>query len=389
MKIMIFTSLYPANEGLGIQPDTRVVHYYAQEWKKAGHDVRVVFLNMNPVKRIMKQGYPFLPHKEIEYEYEGVPICLIKSQLLVPHANQLMKIQAHWVEQILCRYFKRKHPGYIPDQVFVHFPMAFYGINIKSIFNTRISAVFHNCDIDQLKAISDLAAKQYVGSFYSIGSRNKRIKESLLQKTGRTSYILYSGIPEDVIDDTDSCLLRRSQRWNELSILFAGNLIPLKNVDVLIKAICKTKYPCRLTIVGDGPQEDNLKKLADQSSKNITVSFLGRLSREDTLRKMQESDVFAMVSSPETFGLVYLEAMSKGCIVIGSKGEGIDGVIVHGENGFLVEPRNESELTRTIEEIAQFDTEERIGLIESALNTAQSMTDFKMSQFYLEKMIDG
>ena len=49
---------------------------------------------------------------------------------------------------------------------------------------------------------------------------------------------------------------------------------------------------------------------------------------------MEESDVFAMVSSPETFGLVYIEAMAKGCVTIGSKGEGIDGVIVNNENGF-------------------------------------------------------
>ena len=37
-----------------------------------------------------------------------------------------------------------------------------------------------------------------------------------------------------------------------------------------------------------------------------------------------------MVSEPETFGLAYLEAMAKGCLVVGAYGWGIDGIIRHG-----------------------------------------------------------
>ena len=43
-----------------------------------------------------------------------------------------------------------------------------------------------------------------------------------------------------------------------------------------------------------------------------------------------------MASAPEGFGIVYLEAMSAGCIVVGTRGQGIADVIREGENGFLV-----------------------------------------------------
>ena len=68
------------------------------------------------------------------------------------------------------------------------------------------------------------------------------------------------------------------------------------------------------------------------------VYFEGEKAREQVLHLMEESDIFVLVSSPETFGLVYVEAMAKGCITIGSKGEGIDGVIVNNENGYLCTP---------------------------------------------------
>lgn len=51
---------------------------------------------------------------------------------------------------------------------------------------------------------------------------------------------------------------------------------------------------------------------------------------------MLASDCFIMISKNEAFGLVYLEAMSAGCITIASRGEGFDGVIIHGVNGFYV-----------------------------------------------------
>ena len=380
--------MYPAEKKIGVQPDTKVAHYYAREWQKMGHEVRVVFLSMNPVKKLGQEGYAILPTKEIEYEYEGVPVCLIKMQLLVPHTNRPLKIQARCVEHNLRRYFRKRVPDYMPDQIFVHFPLSFYGIHLSKMFVTRISAVFHNCDIDQLMSLSDPCAKKYVDSFSSVGSRNKKIRESLFQKTGKESYVLYSGIPESVIEDPQSCIFCKGEKRHELNILFAGNLIPLKNVDVLIRAVCTAECPCRLTVIGDGPEESRLRTLASQNSRSNTVSFLGRLTREETLEKMKENDVFAMVSSPETFGLVYLEAMSKGCIVIGSKGEGIDGVITHRKNGFLLEPGNERELKETIEGIARLDTQQRVELIKSALHTARTMTDSKMAQFYLEKLID-
>ena len=120
------------------------------------------------------------------------------------------------------------------------------------------------------------------------------------------------------------------------------------------------------------------------AKKDNSIIFRGRMSREATIEKMRESDVFLMVSSPETFGLVYIEAMAQGCITIGSRNEGIDGVIRDGENGFLVKPRNIEELKECLEKIVFMSKEQKQEIVHSAYRDASKMTDENMANKYLQ-----
>ena len=58
-----------------------------------------------------------------------------------------------------------------------------------------------------------------------------------------------------------------------------------------------------------------------------------------------------MASRGETFGLVYLEAMSQGLPVIYSKNTGIDGIFEQGTIGYGVSPGSVSEMAKAIEKI--------------------------------------
>ena len=95
-----------------------------------------------------------------------------------------------------------------------------------------------------------------------------------------------------------------------------------------------------LTIVGSGSEEANLRELCNTLDISECVHFTGRLSNKDTLAEMAAAEIFIMPSYPEGLGIVYLEAMASGCVVIGTQGEGISGVVSHGESGFLV-PRDD------------------------------------------------
>jgi len=93
-----------------------------------------------------------------------------------------------------------------------------------------------------------------------------------------------------------------------------------------------------------------------------------------------------MVSAPETFGLAYLEAMAKGCIVIGAIGHGVDGIIQHQKNGFLVEPGDKDALKKVLDEILVLHEDKREELAGMARKTILELTEKKVSDAYLAKL---
>jgi glycosyltransferase involved in cell wall biosynthesis len=133
-----------------------------------------------------------------------------------------------------------------------------------------------------------------------------------------------------------------------LSIASVGNLIPIKGHELLLRAIARLRgrFPAlRCEIVGSGPERHRLQRLASELDVAGRVQFLGWQSREDVARLLQRSVLFALPSRFEGLGCVYLEAMSTGLAVIGCREQGIEELIRHGKNGWLVGPGNLDELS--------------------------------------------
>jgi glycosyltransferase involved in cell wall biosynthesis len=76
------------------------------------------------------------------------------------------------------------------------------------------------------------------------------------------------------------------------------------------------------------------------------VQFAGRQSRSEVAEAMRRCSVFALPSRNEGLGCVYLEAMSCGKPAIGCRGQGIDEVIEHGKNGWLIPANGLDELVQ-------------------------------------------
>ena len=173
---------------------------------------------------------------------------------------------------------------------------------------------------------------------------SERVREEVLEGTGpgcRTS-VVYNGVDPDLfspgnVSSSDGPI-----------VLSVGNLIPIKGHALVIRtvALLAQDFPAlTLEIIGDGSERSRLQVLAEQLQIGDRVCFLGRQSREQVAAAMRRCTVFALPSSYEGLGCVYLEAMSVGKPVIGCRGQGIAEVIQHGSNGFLVGPDNERELT--------------------------------------------
>lgn len=119
---------------------------------------------------------------------------------------------------------------------------------------------------------------------------------------------------------------------NTIRLLFVGTFDKCKNIMRILNAVEKLSkdHAVRLTLVGGGGEHHN--NAISSVESNPSIQFLGRINDDDQLRRVyQQHDVLVMPSFPETFGLVYIEAMSQGLPVVHAAGEGIDGYF--GPNG--------------------------------------------------------
>ncbi len=140
------------------------------------------------------------------------------------------------------------------------------------------------------------------------------------------------------------------------TILSVGNLIPIKGHELLLRALASVlpRYPdISCEIIGHGPEQQRLVRLASDCDLADKVRFLGRQSRRQVAEAMRRCVLFALPSRYEALGCVYLEAMSTEKPVIACRGQGIDEIIRHGSNGWLIGPDNLQELVASLSALLQ------------------------------------
>lgn len=138
--------------------------------------------------------------------------------------------------------------------------------------------------------------------------------------------------------------------------VYFGRLSPEKGISTFILAAAKAKVAVR--IVGVGPEEDSLRKLA--LKVGCDAQFCGYLSGE----KLKESisRCLAVVLPSECYEnapLSILEAYSQGKLVVGSSIGGIPELVIDGETGFLFETGSVDNLAEKLEETIRLDAVRR------------------------------
>ena len=133
-------------------------------------------------------------------------------------------------------------------------------------------------------------------------------------------------------------------------VLYVGQLIRGKGVDLLIKAFRELRHPAILRIVGRGNDEEYLQRLCEEFGISHRVQFAGWMSD-----LTDEYNSAALVCVPsrwqEPFGLVGIEAFAKARTVIAFDVGGISQWLKHGKNGLLVRAGNISGFTKAIDSI--------------------------------------
>lgn len=154
------------------------------------------------------------------------------------------------------------------------------------------------------------------------------------------------------IDLSSFSLPRRCQRRRIVATV--ANLRQEKGHDVLLRAaaLVRAQVPdARFRIIGDGPQRDALRRLAESLKVMDIVEFLGH--REDVGSLLATSDLYAFPSRTEAFPNGLIEGMAAGLPVVASGVGGMLELVEPRHNGLLVAPDDEQALAAALVELME------------------------------------
>ena len=130
-------------------------------------------------------------------------------------------------------------------------------------------------------------------------------------------------------------------------LLTIGNLIPTKGHELMVHALSELRpdFPeITWELIGEGPEWNRIRVLAEGLGVLNSIRFQGRRRRAEVADTFRQCTIFVLPSHYEGLGCVYLEAMASGKPAIGCLGQGIEEVIRHGENGWLIPSNGREDL---------------------------------------------
>ncbi|MGB9496749.1 MAG: glycosyltransferase [Dissulfuribacterales bacterium] len=138
-----------------------------------------------------------------------------------------------------------------------------------------------------------------------------------------------------------------------LRLLFIGSLIPLKGLDVLLKALARINSlsSWTLTVVGDGPEGDHLRSLLTDLKIDKNIRFLGSISPDGIPQLMNDHHLLILPSHREGRPNVVLEAMAAALPVLATDIEGTRELVQHGKTGWLVPPGDVDALSGALDDL--------------------------------------
>ncbi len=133
----------------------------------------------------------------------------------------------------------------------------------------------------------------------------------------------------------DKCQRHRYAQSGEKIMIHVSNFRKVKRVEDVLRVFDKVRkeLPCKLILVGDGPERGNIEKLCRELNTCGDIISLGKIA--DPKEVLSISDLFILPSETESFGLAALEAMAMNMPVISTNTGGLPELNINGVTGFM------------------------------------------------------
>ncbi len=187
--------------------------------------------------------------------------------------------------------------------------------------------------------------------------------------------VLFNGV------ETDAIAAAEPFRSPKPSVLFIGRHEERKGLGVLLAALERLDDDIECWVAGQGPDTERLRERARDDER---IVWLGRLSEAEKLARLRGATIFCAPSlHGESFGVVLLEAMAAGTVVVASSLDGYRNVATDGRDAVLVEPGDADALAAALSGLIA-EPERRASLIAGGLTRAQEFAMPTLVERYLE-----
>lgn len=228
-----------------------------------------------------------------------------------------------------------------------------YGIPyVVAVRNTDVNTFFKymaHLRSTGVSVLRDASAIFFLSNTYKKEVLENYVPQELRQEIERKSYIVPNGIDEfwhnnKFVDRPYEKIVSRFKE-KKLNLLYVGDIDHNKNVEETceaIKILQNKGWKIEFDVVGQIKSQSAFNRIKP------LVEYHQRQPKEKLIEYFREADIFVMPSHTETFGLVYVEAMSQGLPIIYTRGQGFDGQFREGEVGYAVSDSAPDELSERI-----------------------------------------
>ncbi|MGI6057566.1 MAG: glycosyltransferase family 4 protein [Bilifractor sp.] len=246
-----------------------------------------------------------------------------------------------------------------PDLVYVH--MSYRGSFVRARALQRIALRFHvpfvmhlhGSEFEDwyrsLRPEKQGQVREFLGNCRSVVVLGEHYRDSIQS--------ICPGVPVEIVHNAVE-LPDRITDLNDTGnrILFLGVLIRRKGVEDLLRAFAIAKpEKWRLVLAGSGPEEESLKKLAQELGIADRTDFPGWIDGEKKRELLESSQILALPSYNEGLPIAILEAMSFGLPVISTTVGDIPACVRNGKNGILVSPGDIDALARALSDLTSHE----------------------------------
>jgi glycosyltransferase involved in cell wall biosynthesis len=351
INLLTFTTLYPNATRLthGVFVENRLRHLVASGSATATVVAPVTYV---PNLSVLPAKYRRLRDVPRHEQRHGIEVhhpryLLVPKVSMLPAPFALYLASRAYVAELVAQ-------GVPFDLIDAHYfyPDGIAAVLLGRYFRKPVTITARGSDINvisryRLPRRMIVHAAERAAAIITVSEALKRSLESLGVAADRIR-VLRNGVDLATFDLGDRQDARQQQGLSRTTLLSVGNLIPLKGHDLAIRALA-TLPDKDLVIVGDGPEEGDLRSMARRLGVADRVTFRGRVAHHALPDIYRAADVLLLLSSSEGWANVLLEAMACGTPVVATLAGGNREVVATPEVGELVRERTAEAVSSAIQ----------------------------------------